>query len=113
MTDINEEETFEIDPEHPWVEASVYFNPQPVPSSVQMNAVTIMQEGKPVPAVMMSVVDITGIKNVFMPFGGLQQLMQQGADLLAWHEQEKSKGLIVAPANIMDNLREQFGNMGK
>lgn len=102
--DFDDEQEFEVDVNHPWVHASTVMRPQPVPTSVSMDACEWREaeNEEPKKAALLTVIDATGVKNVFLPPAVLQGLMQQGGAIIQqWMMEEMAKPKItVADKNI-------------
>jgi hypothetical protein len=97
----------QIDPEHPWVIASQYGNPAPVPTSVALEPITLEQDGKELDAAMLTIIDPTGVKNAIIPPNALHQLVMQGAQILDLLKQKQQSGLVVADKSVMDKVISQ------
>ena len=98
----DEEEMIELDGDHPWIQAALTSYPAPVPSSAKLEPVSLpaREEGKTVPAALMTIVDPTGVKTIFLPPNALVQLAQQANAIFEFWDQEKRSGLIVADKGI-------------
>jgi hypothetical protein len=102
------------DPDHPWVTASMMGHPAPVPTNLALEPVQIEQGGVDTDAVMLTIVDPTGIKNVFMPPEMLAQVVQSGMNILAMFDQRKQQGLVIASPSDMKNVvaqKKQFDGL--
>lgn len=110
---MNNQNDYEIDPDHPWVEASQIMGPQPIPTVTKLDAVTMtipQQEGPPkeVQAAILSVVTPAGVTTVILDPGGLNQLGMQAAVILQGWATAPPQGLVVADGNMEKEARNLF-----
>lgn len=103
----------QIDPEHPWAEASMHGSPSPVPVNINLEPVEIQQDSKTMTAIMMTLIDPTGVKTVFLSPSVLHQLVLNGANILDALQKRQSSGLVVADQNIEREVKQQFDQSKK
>lgn len=100
----DEFEEVEIDPDHPWVDASLHGRPSPVPVNVKVEPVELTQQTpdgpKSADAILMTVVSPVGAFTFFLPPAALHQMVMNGASILDALQQKASQGLIVADKGI-------------
>lgn len=89
----------EININHPWVTASVNMNPQPVPTGLNLDAVEFTMEGQRTKAALLSIVDPTGVKTVFIPPQMLEQMLHQIGSIFQQWQLEASQRIVVADKN--------------
>jgi hypothetical protein len=113
MSDENDTEEIEVDVNHPWVHASTVMKPQPVMSSVTFDAVEWKEsaDAEPKKAALLTVIDATGVKNIFIPPQMLHELMLMGGAIMQQWQQEQMKEavgkLIPADKNIERQVIEE------
>lgn len=99
------EETIEVDPNHPWLQASLQGGPSPVPTGVQMYPVELTNpNGSKIPAALLTVVTPTGVQTVFMNLNDVQVLLIQGATILQEAKQAQDNKLVIAKPNMVEDF---------
>lgn len=102
MTELNEEdvELPEIDPDHPWVEASRFMTPFPMDVIVKFDSVTLKMGQNVQPAAIMTAATPMGVITCFLTPQQLNDLLRQGAGVLREFAPKQS-GLVVADQQDM------------
>lgn len=101
-TDEGELETLDVNPNHPWVEASTVMDPKPLPVNVSMAPAEMRVpdenggEPKVMRAAVLTVVTPAGVNTAFLDPTVLEHLMMQGAQIMDyWVKQDQRKGGLI------------------
>jgi hypothetical protein len=108
MTDNNNapDDMIEIDGDHPWIQAALNMYPGPVQSTAKFDAVELpnpVEGSAPMRAAMLTIIDPTGVKTVFLPPKALVSLMEQAGGIFDFWDEEKSKqqpSILIADKNM-------------
>lgn len=100
----DDQETVEIDMDHPWIMAALAMHPEPGPASAQLLPVGIPapsedDEERTLQAAMLTTVSQSGVQTVFLPPKALVDLIEQAGQIFDYWDQQQAKqppGLIIA-----------------
>jgi hypothetical protein len=100
---MNEQITPPVDPNHPWAEASLVMEPSPLQAVMRAEIVEIEQGQMKADAIFVSIIDQTGIKNVFLPPQMFVQFITNGAALLdELKNKHMNQGGLIIPNKQME-----------
>lgn len=86
---------------HPWVQAAMTADPQPIPTSISFEGQVLeFDNGDKQNAALLTIVDPTGVKTVFLSEPLIQHTIAQLTGILSAFEQKKNGGLIIADKNM-------------
>jgi hypothetical protein len=98
---MRDESTPEIDPDHPWVEASAFMTPRPTEVMMRCEPYTIeFENGKELDVAHVSALTPVGVFDLFLSPPALIQLLEQGGATLQQlaEKAKKSPSIVVADA---------------
>lgn len=82
--------------QHPWVRAAQMMQPQPVMAAVNLDAVELTTGAEKQKAALLTVIDATGVKTVFIPPDVLQNIVAQAVNIIQGWNNEAAKGILIA-----------------
>jgi hypothetical protein len=97
-----------IDPEHPWVEASLALPLGPVPTTVRIEPTELVIGDIPRKAALLTTVTSSGVQTVFINPSTLAMLVGNGQMILAmWEQEEQGKIQLATAGDVKAAVQSQ------
>lgn len=115
----NENETVEVDGDHPWVQAAAIMEPQPVRTHIGLfpSEIEIETENgtKVADAAMLNVITPVGVTAVYLPPAAVIALFQQCQAVLQFWEQQAamSQKLVVATPDMEREAKKRADSLNE
>lgn len=112
----NEDDSIEIDPDHPWIMAAMAFSPEPGRASAQLVPVLLPAPTEDNPervlnAAMLTTVSESAVQTVFMPPAGLVDLTNQISACFEYWDQKKEEPKLIIADKGMQHAAQQKADM--